>query len=164
MTASGMFVSALACFSLLFLGTEAHLPLLIGELVLLGIGMGMFTPPNNSAIMGAAPKEKLGLAGGVLNMMRSLGLIFGVDISGLIFTKLEHQYLAENGYPNVSHVFANSSIPMQMKDHAFMRGFIIVVGVLVALNLFAAVLSTSKKRIGTVDVAAMEAAKEFEGI
>ena len=31
-------------------------------------------------------------------MMRSLGLIFGVDISGLIFTKLEHKYLADNGY------------------------------------------------------------------
>ncbi len=163
MTASGMFVSALACFSLLFLGTVVNLPLLIAELVLLGIGMGMFTPPNNSAIMGAAPKEKLGLAGGVLNMMRSLGLIFGVDISGLIFSKLEHKYLADNGYPNVNHVFANGGIPLQMKDHAFMRGFIIVVGVLVALNLFAAVLSTSGKRV-EVDAAAMEAAKEFEGI
>jgi len=32
MTASGMFVSALACFSLLFLGTVANLPLLIAEL------------------------------------------------------------------------------------------------------------------------------------
>ncbi len=164
MTASGMFVSAFACFSLLFLGTQAHLPILIGELILLGIGMGMFTPPNNSAIMGAAPKEKLGLAGGVLNMMRSLGLIFGVDISGLIFTKLEHKYLADNGYPNVHHIFANSSIPVQMKDHAFMRGFIIVVGVLMVLNLIAAVLSTSRKRVQTMDAAAAEAAKEFEGI
>jgi EmrB/QacA subfamily drug resistance transporter len=164
MTASGMFVSALACFSLLFLGTVANLPLLIAELIFLGIGMGMFTPPNNSAIMGAAPKDKLGLAGGVLNMMRSLGLIFGVDISGLIFTKLEHQYLTDNGYPNVHHVFSNSAIPIQMQDHAFMRGFIIVVGVLVALNLLAAVLSTSRKHAGTVDATAMEAAREFEGI
>jgi EmrB/QacA subfamily drug resistance transporter len=164
MTASGMFVSAIACFALLFLGTHVHLPLLIGELVLLGVGMGMFTPPNNSAIMGAAPKEKLGLAGGVLNMMRSLGLIFGVDISGLIFTKLEHKYLATNGFPNVHHVFSNSAIPLQLKDNAFMRGFIIVVGVLMTLNLIAAALSTTNKSADNVDAAAAEAAKEFEGI
>jgi EmrB/QacA subfamily drug resistance transporter len=164
MTASGMFVSAIACFALLFVGTQVHLPLLIGELVLLGVGMGMFTPPNNSAIMGAAPKEKLGLAGGVLNMMRSLGLIFGVDISGLIFTKLEHNYLSTKGFSNVHHMFSDAAIPLQLKDNAFMSGFIIVVGVLMALNLVAAALSTANKSADNMDAEAMEAAKEFEGI
>ncbi|MDA8423480.1 MAG: MFS transporter [Nitrospiraceae bacterium] len=160
MTASGMFVAGLACFSLMFLGAQAHLPLMIGELILLGVGMGMFTPPNNSAIMGAAPREKLGLAGGVLNMMRSLGLIFGVDISGLIFTKLEHRYLADKGYGDVRHVFSNNAIPLDMKDHAFMRGFIVVMGVLLVLNVIAAVLSVGKKET-KVDAEAAEAAKEF---
>ena len=160
MTSSGMMVSALACFALLFLGVHSNLIVLIGELVLLGVGMGMFTPPNNSAIMGAAPREKLGLAGGVLNMMRSLGLIFGVDISGLIFTKLEHRYLADNGYGDVQHIFSNNNIPLDMKDHAFMRGFIVVMGVLLALNVIAAVLSSAKKET-KVDAEAAEAAKEF---
>jgi EmrB/QacA subfamily drug resistance transporter len=160
MTSSGMMVSALACFALLFLGIHSNLIVLIGELVLLGVGMGMFTPPNNSAIMGAAPRAKLGLAGGVLNMMRSLGLIFGVDISGLIFTKLEHKYLADQGYGNVQHIFSNSGIPVDMKDHAFMRGFIVVMGVLLALNVVAAVLSSAKKET-KVDAEAAEAAKEF---
>ncbi len=160
MTSSGMMVSALACFSLLFLGIHSNLIVMIGELVLLGVGMGMFTPPNNSAIMGAAPRDKLGLAGGVLNMMRSLGLIFGVDISGLIFTKLEHKYLADQGYGNVKHIFSNSGIPLDMKNHAFMRGFIVVIGVLLVLNVVAAVLSTTRKQ-GEVDAEAAEAAKEF---
>jgi len=160
MTAAGMLVSAAATFALLFLGVQSHLVLLIGELVLLGVGMGMFTPPNNSAIMGAAPKDKLGLAGGVLNMMRSLGLIFGVDISGLIFTKLEHKYLADSGYGHVEHIFSNGNIPLDVKDHAFMRGFIVVIGVLMVINLIAAFLSTVKKEI-KVDAAAAEAAKEF---
>ncbi|MCL4490318.1 MAG: MFS transporter, partial [Nitrospirae bacterium] len=112
MTTSGMLISALACFSLLFMGVSAQLPLLVAVLILLGVGMGLFTPPNNSAIMGSAPRDKLGVAGGVLNMMRSLGLIFGVDISGVIFTTLEHRYLAEKGYPNAQHVFSNTSIPV----------------------------------------------------
>ncbi len=164
MTASGMFVSAVACFALLFLGTQVYLPILVGELVLLGIGMGMFTPPNNSAIMGAAPKEKLGLAGGVLNMMRSLGLIFGVDISGLIFTKLEHKYLATRGFADVHHVFTDAAIPLSLKDHAFMSGFLVVLGVLMVLNVIAAILSTANKEADLVDAEARNAAKAFEGV
>jgi len=159
MTTSGMLVSALACFALMFLGASVQLPLLVSVLILLGIGMGLFTPPNNSAIMGSAPKEKLGVAGGVLNMMRSLGLIFGVDISGVIFTTLEHNYLAENGYPNVQHVFSNSSIPISIKDSAFMHGFLVVIGVLLALNLLSALFSVANK--AEIDPEAAEAAKEF---
>jgi len=144
MTTSGMLVSALACFALMFMGASAQLPILVAVLVLLGIGMGLFTPPNNSAIMGSAPREKLGVAGGVLNMMRSLGLILGVDISGVIFTTLEHRYLAEKGYPNVQHIFSNASIPVLVKDNAFMHGFLVVIGVLLALNLLAALFSAAK--------------------
>ncbi len=163
MTAGGMLVCAVACFALLFLGYRVHLILLVGELIFLGIGMGMFTPPNNSAIMGAAPKEKLGLAGGVLNMMRSLGLIFGVDISGLIFTELEHKYLSTRGYHNIVHIFHDSQIPLRMKDHAFVHGFIIVVMVLTVMNMVASLLSMNKETI-ELDAEAAAAAKEFEGI
>lgn len=160
MTTSGMMVSALACFSLIFVGEAARLPVLVSILIMLGVGMGLFTPPNNSAIMGAAPREKLGTAGGVLNMMRSLGLIFGVDISGLIFTSLEHKYLAENGYPNVHHVFSNSSIPLPLKDNAFMSGFLVVLGVLCLLTVVSAIFSFSKKAQPVASEAA-EAAKQF---
>lgn len=145
MTTSGMLVSTLACFSLLFLNEAAHIPLLLTGLVLLGVGMGLFTPPNNSAIMGSAPADKLGVAGGVLNMMRSLGLIFGVDISGAIFTTLEHRYLAENGYPNVRHVFANARIPLWIKDGAFLHGFFVVILVLLLVNFVSATFSAVNK-------------------
>jgi EmrB/QacA subfamily drug resistance transporter len=158
-TTSGMLISALACFALMFTGVSVQLPLLVAVLVLLGIGMGLFTPPNNSAIMGSAPKEKLGVAGGVLNMMRSLGLIFGVDISGVIFTSLEHRYLMEKGYTNVQHIFSNSGIPVSVKDNAFMHGFLIVIGVLLTLNLLSAFFSATNK--AEIDAEAAEAAREL---
>jgi EmrB/QacA subfamily drug resistance transporter len=163
MTASGMLVSALACGGLLFAGVSTHVSILVSELILLGVGMGMFTPPNNSAIMGAAPREKLGVAGGILNMMRSLGLIFGVDISGVIFTSLEHKYLAEKGYQNVHHIFHNAAIPLADKDAAFLHGFLVVIVVLLVLNLGAALLSAAKTD-ETLDSEAARIAKEFEGI
>ncbi len=160
MTTSGVLVSAIACSSLLFLDASAHLPRLVGGLVLLGVGMGLFTPPNNSAIMGSAPSDKLGVAGGVLNMMRSLGLIFGVDVSGAIFTTLEHRYLAENGFPNVRHVFGNPRIPLALKDGAFLHGFFAVVVLLLAINVVSAVFS-AMNRGGGIGPGGAEAAKAY---
>jgi EmrB/QacA subfamily drug resistance transporter len=159
MTTSGMLISALACGALMLMGVSVQVPVMVTVLVLLGIGMGLFTPPNNSAIMGAAPKEKLGVAGGVLNMMRSLGLIFGVDISGVLFTSLEHRYLDGKGFTNVQHVFANTSIPLSIKDNAFMYGFFAVLAVLLGLNLLSAIFSASNKV--EIDAEAAAAAKEF---
>jgi EmrB/QacA subfamily drug resistance transporter len=162
MTSAGMLAASIACFAFMFLRSSASLPILIGELVLLGIGMGLFTPPNNSAIMCAAPKEKLGLAGGLLNMMRSLGLIFGVDISGLIFSNMEHQSLALHGFANAKHVFSNVSIPLAVKDSAFMHGFMFVMGTLLLLTGVSTVLSVMRKSV-PMDAEAMEAAKQLVG-
>jgi EmrB/QacA subfamily drug resistance transporter len=162
MTTAGMLVSALACFLLMLLGESSHLVMLVGILIMLGIGMGLFTPPNNSAIMGAAPKDKLSVAGGLLNMMRSLGLIFGVDISGLIFTSLEDKYVVDKGFYNVQHIFHNRLIPVSVKDNAFMKGYLVVLGVLVALNLLSAFLSVLRNE--RPDEEALAAAKELEGV
>jgi hypothetical protein len=91
--------------------------------------------------------------------MRSLGLIFGVDISGVIFTSLEHRYLMEKGYTNVQHIFSNSGIPVSVKDNAFMHGFLIVIGVLLTLNLLSAFFSATNK--AEIDAEAAEAAREL---
>ncbi len=161
MTTAGMLLTALACFLLMLLGESSHLAVLAGILIMLGIGMGLFTPPNNSAIMGAAPKDKLSVAGGLLNMMRSLGLIFGVDISGLIFTSLEDKYVVDKGFYNVRHIFHNRLIPVSVKDNAFMKGYLVVLGVLVALSLLSAFLSALRNV--RPDEEAPATARESEG-
>ena len=55
------------------------------ELTVLGVGLGMFTPPNNAAIMGAAPREQSGVASGVLNMTRGTGTAMGLAFTSLAF-------------------------------------------------------------------------------
>ena len=45
-----------------------------------GLGMGIFQSPNNSAIMGSVPTHQLGVAGGMLGLNRPLGQIFGFAI------------------------------------------------------------------------------------
>ncbi|MHB1680343.1 MAG: MFS transporter [bacterium] len=144
MTSLGMFVCTIATLGLVFIGTSANIVLLLTEFVILGIGMGLFTPPNNSSIMHSAPPERLGVAGGILNMMRALGLIFGVAISGLLFTSLKHQYI--NSYL-VSHHISISEISQFVKDNAFVHGIAFVMLTLVAINLAATILSIAKKDV-----------------
>ena len=142
MTTAGMLICAVSTLLLTFLTPAVNLYLLIFEFIILGIGMGIFTPPNNSAIMLSAPPERLGVAGGILNMMRALGLIFGVAISGLIFTYLKHGY-------ELSHTgtTVHSRMPESVYISAFMHGFAVVMISLVAINIFATIISAAKKDV-----------------
>lgn len=54
----------------------------------LSMGIAMFTVPNNSAIMGAAPKEQLGIAAGLLFLSRTLGHTIGIPLFGTLFSLL----------------------------------------------------------------------------
>ena len=60
---------------------SAGLTLTAVSLVVLGVGLGTFTAPNNSAIMAAAPAEESGQAGSLLNVMRALGMSFGIAVA-----------------------------------------------------------------------------------
>src|SRR5262249_12312140 len=51
-----------------------------------GLGTGSFISPNNSALMGAAPRNRQGIAGGVLATARNAGMALGVGLAGAVFT------------------------------------------------------------------------------
>jgi EmrB/QacA subfamily drug resistance transporter len=55
-------------------------------LALVGVGMGLFTSPNNASIMGACPSHQAGVGSGVLNMTRGLGTALGLALTGTVFT------------------------------------------------------------------------------
>jgi EmrB/QacA subfamily drug resistance transporter len=72
-------------------GVRAFLP----GAIALGVGAGLFTAPNNSAIMGAAPQERRGVAGAVLTAARTSGFACGTAFAGAI-------YAARVGAPSTS--------------------------------------------------------------
>lgn len=56
-----------------------------------GIGMATFQSPNNSAVMGAVPRHRLGVASGTLSMSRTLGQVTGISLLGAFFaSRLSH--------------------------------------------------------------------------
>jgi EmrB/QacA subfamily drug resistance transporter len=52
---------------------------------LLGLGVAIFQAPNNSALMGSVPPQRLGTAGGLLAMTRNAGMVFGISLAGTLF-------------------------------------------------------------------------------
>ncbi len=54
----------------------------IARLLPIGLGSGIFNSPNNSAIMGAVPRERLGIASGLLSLTRTMGQTIGIAILG----------------------------------------------------------------------------------
>lgn len=83
LTVSGM---ALVTLGLGLLGALRPSTLwLLLLLAVIGVGMGLFTSPNNASIMGAAPGRQAGMASGVLNMSRGMGTALGLALTGTIF-------------------------------------------------------------------------------
>lgn len=65
------------------------------RLTVVGVGIAVFQAPNNSALMGSAPPQRLGTAGGLLAMTRNAGMVFGVALVGTLFDARFH---AETGH------------------------------------------------------------------
>jgi EmrB/QacA subfamily drug resistance transporter len=87
LTTAGMTVAAFGLL-VLVVGRDA-LALRVIALALVGAGLGAFTPANNAAIMGAAPLERSGSAGGVINLTRGLGTSLGVALCGTIYALVQ---------------------------------------------------------------------------
>ena len=82
----GMALMAVAMYLLSRLGPTTSMVYIGVASGMAGLGIGCFVAPNNSTLLGAAPKHRQGIAGGVLATSRHIGMILGVGISGAIFT------------------------------------------------------------------------------
>lgn len=81
----GLLIVAGACLSVASLETDTSAAGYILRLLPLGLGQGLFQSPNNSAIMGAAPRERLGIASGLLSLSRTMGQVTGLPLMGALF-------------------------------------------------------------------------------
>lgn len=53
--------------------------------LIIGLGMGVFQSPNNSAILGSVPHERLGITSGVLAINRMTGTVTGIAVLGTLW-------------------------------------------------------------------------------
>lgn len=83
----GMAVVTVGLVLLATLDAEASLLDIALRLGLLGIGSGLFASPNTSALLGAAPRQRQGIAAAVLGCARNVGMVLGVALAGALFAR-----------------------------------------------------------------------------
>lgn len=79
--------------ALSFIGQNSNITGYVLRTIPIGLGMGLFQSPNNSAIMGSVPKTRLGIASGIMSLTRTLGQTTGIAIFGAIWAGRITSYL-----------------------------------------------------------------------
>ena len=82
--AAGMGTVAVCCLLLSTIDLHSSFWNLLPAFILGGLGMSFVMTPMSAAVMGAAPVAKAGVASGVLNTFRQVGVALGIAITGAI--------------------------------------------------------------------------------
>jgi EmrB/QacA subfamily drug resistance transporter len=137
--------AAIAAAGLLALGQltpESGALDVVWRSALIGLGIGTFGAPNNNAIMGAVPRERIGLAAGTMASMRNLGNVVGVALAGTVLTNRAELHQAE--------LAAQGLVGRLLESRALVGGiqdaFLIAAGIALAGSLVAASRGSAQPR------------------
>jgi len=99
LTVTGMVFIAAGMYLLSGINLETEGLYVVVCLVTIGAGVGMFSTPNSSALMGSVRADQRATASGILATNRNIGISIGVALSTTIFSYLQDQYseLADEG-------------------------------------------------------------------
>lgn len=90
LTILGMGLTAAGFWILSDVGTSPHPLHLIGGMLMIGAGQGLFAVPNASALLSLVPREQLGIASGLQGTSRNLGIATGSAVMGAIVASRYH--------------------------------------------------------------------------
>lgn len=85
-TTAGLVLQAVALFLLATVDAGSSLVVVVGFLALSGAGNALFQTPNQTVIMGAAPRDRVGTVSALIPSIRYAGLIIGVAIAEALFS------------------------------------------------------------------------------
>lgn len=125
----GMFILGIGMFLLSHLGPNTSQGFIVLGLAVSGLGTGIFISPNTSALMGSAPRNRQGIASGVLATARNMGMALGVGLAGAILTT----------------VMARSSLSSSALYDGVNIGFYMAMGMALLSCLASAVRGSDKK-------------------
>ncbi|NUP99201.1 MAG: MFS transporter, partial [Armatimonadetes bacterium] len=96
----GMGLSAVGLVLLQGLSPTGSLPWVLGCLVVLGAGFGLFSSPNTNAIMSSVERQHYGVASGTMGTMRLTGQMLSMGVVMLMFAAhLGRQPIGPSNYP-----------------------------------------------------------------
>ena len=106
LTAGGMLLVAGSFYWLSRLGLHPSYADLVPPLLINGVGTGLFTSPNNSAVMGAVRPGRVGTAAGLLATSRNLGMALGTATAAAVIALRLPVHLADHLSPTAATLVA----------------------------------------------------------
>jgi hypothetical protein len=97
-----MILVALSFYWLSRLGLHPSYADLVPPLLMNGVGTGLFTAPNNSAVMGAVRPARVGTAAGLLATSRNLGMALGTSTAAAVIAFRVPAHLAQHAGPTIA--------------------------------------------------------------
>jgi len=139
----GMALIASGLLVMSTLGLSSPSTQAIVGLLVIGIGMGLFSSPNTSAVMGSVEKDRLGVASGTLATMRFSGQSLSLALMGAVVASAASAGL-------LSSLFMGVAIPqLNVAAESFVEGMrraFVVSAVIAAMGLFTSLQRGSMKR------------------
>lgn len=87
----GMAILSLGLWRLSTLTANSTTVAIVVALMITGFGTGMFISPNTNVLLGSAPKQRQGIASGILATARNVGMVSGIGFLAAIYTTvLQH--------------------------------------------------------------------------
>jgi EmrB/QacA subfamily drug resistance transporter len=81
---TGMGLSTAGLIAMSFIGSATPLGLIVLILMVCGLGFGLFSSPNTSAIMGSVERKHYAVASATMGVMRLIGQMLSMGIAALI--------------------------------------------------------------------------------
>jgi MFS family permease len=144
----GMALTAVALTILAFINESTGLGLVVGSLLLLGLGFGLFSSPNTNAVMSSVDRRIYGSASATLGTMRLVGQTFSLGITTLVFAVV----IGSISFPSPSYT------PLFL---ASMSELFVIFAVLCALGVIAS-LARGKMRATSTHIPRSESASVGE--
>jgi MFS family permease len=101
----------------------------------IGLGMGIFISPNNSAIMGTASREKLGIVSGFLAITRTLGQTTGVAVMGAVWAARTAFHSAGEG-PGATTLAPLSAQAAALQDTMHTAAALMAIALVIGIGSF----------------------------
>ena len=114
--AVGMALCAAAFLLLFLLRPTSGLTIVIAALLVAGVGQALAYTVSTTGGMQAIPEAKAGAASGILSMIRLVGAVFGVAVTGALFKAMENYKLVD--------LLVASGANLDASDRAEVRGLL----------------------------------------
>ena len=93
LTTTGVVILAVGLYLISLFEPDTSTQFIVGSLLVIGLGIGIFNTPNSSAMMGSVGPHQRAVASGILGTTRNVGMAFGVALATGLFAWFQDYYL-----------------------------------------------------------------------